>query len=168
MSSLPPGWEWEGDWEVETSGEVDQQGWAYGLDFGRIRYPPQPGAGSRSMSDMTRRRRCCPSTYTANDLTSTPYALALAVSGIYGKQKYGSNWDGCRLVRRRRRTASSLPASRTSSVGEEAVQEDDEPDRAVLGVVEPGDSLPLPFGWRTSGDRTDSPLHISMMLSSFV
>ena len=36
----PPGWEWEGAWQVDHSGNVDKDGWAYATDFGMMSYPP--------------------------------------------------------------------------------------------------------------------------------
>ena len=60
-----------------------------------------------------------------------------------------------RYVRRRRQVSRSLPSLRTTSdrqLAEQAESEAEETERVVLGSVQPGDSLPLPFGWRSSGE----------------
>ncbi|GLI59136.1 hypothetical protein VaNZ11_000961, partial [Volvox africanus] len=54
---LPPGWEWEGPWQVETAGHVDSNGWFYALDWPLLRYPPTPDQARRKITDMVRRRR---------------------------------------------------------------------------------------------------------------
>ncbi len=51
------GWEWEGPWEVESSGNVDPEGWAYAFDVTQLRYPPPPNSGSMKAHDFVRRRR---------------------------------------------------------------------------------------------------------------
>lgn len=49
------GWEWEGPWEVETTGNVDADGWAYGFDVGQLSWPPPPGSGIKKAHDFVRR-----------------------------------------------------------------------------------------------------------------
>ena len=51
LTSLVPaaGWEWVGPWEAED--------WAYGPDWGSMRYPPTTDAKTRSLVDFVRRRR---------------------------------------------------------------------------------------------------------------
>lgn len=34
------GWQWEGAWEVDKSGNTDKDGWAYGLNFPLLPFPP--------------------------------------------------------------------------------------------------------------------------------
>ncbi|KDD76764.1 hypothetical protein H632_c113p0, partial [Helicosporidium sp. ATCC 50920] len=59
---LEEGWQWlEETWHVDLSGSivdaVDDEGWSYGLDFGRVAHPFAPGAGLKSVADFVRRRR---------------------------------------------------------------------------------------------------------------
>ena len=64
-----------------------------------------------------------------------------------------------RYVRRRRQVSRSLPSLRTTSdqqLAERAEAEAEETERVVLGSVQPGDSLPLPLGWRSSGEPPGS------------
>ena len=35
------GWEWEGAWQVDTSGFTDKDGWSYATDFGLMTFPPR-------------------------------------------------------------------------------------------------------------------------------
>ncbi|GIL84698.1 hypothetical protein Vretifemale_13315, partial [Volvox reticuliferus] len=99
---LPPGWEWEGPWQVETAGHVDSNGWFYALDWPLLRYPPTKDQARRTVTDMVRRRR----------------------------------W-----LRRRRWIGVSAKGA-ASGGG---------PPRRLLGVVAPGDRLPLPLGWEAEG-----------------
>ncbi len=110
------GWDWEGPWELETAGDVDKEGWTYGVDFGGLAYPPVPGNQRKSLQHFVRRRR---------------------------------------YFRRRRQISKAAPA--TAPTGRQKPtgnsEEEEEVERVVLGSVSPGESLPLPFGWRNSGQK---------------
>ncbi|MEW5298732.1 MAG: hypothetical protein WDW36_001820 [Sanguina aurantia] len=54
---LLPGWEWEGVWQVEKTGNVDPEGWSYSFNWPGIRYPPLPQQASRKPTDFVRRRK---------------------------------------------------------------------------------------------------------------
>lgn len=56
---LPPGWEWVGEWQLDTSGNVDYEGWAYAVNFYQLRrWPPQnPKHKFKHCFDFVRRRR---------------------------------------------------------------------------------------------------------------
>lgn len=118
---LPSGWDWEGPWELETSGDVDKDGWTYGVDFGSLTYPPNPGNQNKALQHFVRRRR---------------------------------------YFRRRRQLPqkTDTPASNAERAAEDG---EGEVNRTILGVVQPGDSLPLPFGWRRSGKKHFWLLHVT-------
>jgi hypothetical protein len=100
---------------VETTGDVDKDGWAYAFDWPQLKYPPTPGSGIKRSHDFVRRRRWVRRRRQAA-LPSTVLDMAPAggAAGAGGKQAGGS--------------------------GEVWV-------RKVLGMVEPGDSIPLPHSW---------------------
>lgn len=54
---LKPGWEWEGVWQVEKSGNVDPEGWSYSFNWPGIRYPPLSAQASCKPTDFVRRKR---------------------------------------------------------------------------------------------------------------
>ncbi|KIY93003.1 hypothetical protein MNEG_14960 [Monoraphidium neglectum] len=109
------GWEWEGPWEVEASGDVDAEGWAYAFDWPGLKYPPSPGSGLKKSHDFVRRRR----------------------------------W-----VRRRRQSAlpstvlDITPAGGAADGGKQAAGSGEVWVRKVLGLVDPGGSVPLPHNWQ--------------------
>lgn len=58
---LPDGWTWDdAEWKIDLSGReteaVDRDGWQYGVDFGWLKFPPEPGNGKRSGKFIRRRR----------------------------------------------------------------------------------------------------------------
>ena len=53
----PPGWTWDGPWDVERGAGTDADGWSYGPDFASMPHPPPRGAGARGPVDFVRRRR---------------------------------------------------------------------------------------------------------------
>ncbi|GAB4822484.1 hypothetical protein N2152v2_009530 [Parachlorella kessleri] len=59
----PEGWHWlEEDWRLDMSGRdieaIDEEGWAYGLDFWAVReYPFLPHQAKKKVTDFVRRRR---------------------------------------------------------------------------------------------------------------
>ncbi|KAK9815130.1 hypothetical protein WJX73_008307 [Symbiochloris irregularis] len=114
---LPDGWEWDGQWEVEKRGHVDNDGWAYFADFSTARYPPPQGAQKRSLVDFTRRRR---------------------------------------IVRRRNPVPVPVPQQQAQQQQKRQRTAGSDGQRQVVGVVQPGESLPLPPGWRSS----DKQLHL--------
>lgn len=59
-----------------------------------------------------------------------------------------------RWVRRRRETPRRDRSNAQQSSERGDTEDADDSSRMMLGVVEPGDSLPLPFGWRTSGNTS--------------
>ncbi|KAK9819963.1 hypothetical protein WJX72_004515 [[Myrmecia] bisecta] len=70
-----------------------------------------------------------------------------------------STFDFCRRrrwVRRRRQIASSLlQARRSTSFRSDSIPRCADPnvERTVLGTIDPGESIPLPYGWRSSGKQ---------------
>lgn len=65
-----------------------------------------------------------------------------------------------RYFRTRREVPHTQPAAhnmRQPSSDRKAGVNVSEADRTILGVVEPGDSLPLPYGWRSSGEGPVAP-----------
>lgn len=63
VKPLPAGWEWDGDWFVDTSGSKnsrklrDEQGWMYAVDFDWFKKAPFPGEGECTSLHYVRRRR---------------------------------------------------------------------------------------------------------------
>ena len=48
--SLPSdGWRWDGDWTIDTSGNVDRQGWEYAVNFNSSTWAPKVGGTSRGL-----------------------------------------------------------------------------------------------------------------------
>lgn len=55
---LPSGWKWASTWSIDKSQFVDTDGWAYGPDYHRLKWPPSsPKSGTKSSRDAVRRRR---------------------------------------------------------------------------------------------------------------
>ena len=52
---LPEGWRWVGPWTVDRDHDVDDKGWAYGVNW-VTRWPPPRGSHKRGLN-ATRRRR---------------------------------------------------------------------------------------------------------------
>ena len=42
------GWEWEGAWQMDLSGNVDKDGWGYASDFTLMGFPPQKVPSTQS------------------------------------------------------------------------------------------------------------------------
>ncbi|KAK9834254.1 hypothetical protein WJX81_000411 [Elliptochloris bilobata] len=120
---LPDGWQWEGPWEVEVSRGTDPSGWSYAVDWGGLSYPPPPSAAYRKLCDFVRRRHW---------LRRRRRVLAAE----------GGDVDGRGLQR-----ADSVAAAAAAALRGEAGTP------SVLGVVQPGACLPLPYGWRTCGKQ---------------
>ncbi len=51
------GWEWDGQWTVETSGHADKHGWAHAGSWPALAYPFSAECGVRRPTDLVRRRR---------------------------------------------------------------------------------------------------------------
>jgi vacuolar protein sorting-associated protein 13A/C len=55
--SLPSGWRWTSPWKIEKSNFVDNDGWAYAVDFQNFNWPSPSWKSSKSPHDFMRRRR---------------------------------------------------------------------------------------------------------------
>ncbi|XP_051130647.1 uncharacterized protein LOC127251100 isoform X2 [Andrographis paniculata] len=56
--ALSPGWTWASTWTIDKSQFVDADGWAYGIDYQSLKWPPSsPMSGTKSVGDTVRRRR---------------------------------------------------------------------------------------------------------------
>ncbi|CAM8996430.1 unnamed protein product [Rhodiola kirilowii] len=55
---LQTGWQWTSSWNVDKSPFVDNDGWAYGMDFQHLNWLPNTQrSNSKSVADVVRRRR---------------------------------------------------------------------------------------------------------------
>lgn len=54
--SVPNGWVWTSDWRVDRSGAVDQDGWAYAIDFFTLMDWPPASSGEEATIFVRRRR----------------------------------------------------------------------------------------------------------------
>ncbi|KAE9602547.1 putative vacuolar protein sorting-associated protein [Lupinus albus] len=55
---LPPGWKWASGWSIDKFQYVDKEGWAYGPDLKKLKWPPTSSKFSTKLaSDVVRRRR---------------------------------------------------------------------------------------------------------------
>ncbi|DBA65521.1 TPA: hypothetical protein ACH3X2_003177 [Trebouxia sp. C0005] len=124
-----PGWEWDSPWEVELSPYVDKEGWAYAPDWAAMDWPPQNGAQKRGVVDFTRRRRWL--RRRRQDLTrsSPPPQEAPAPS------------------------PRQSPAARRTTLIRAIAAENSKKEvhRTLLGTVQPGDSIAVPYGWQKAG-----------------
>jgi hypothetical protein len=96
---------------------VDKDGWAYAFDWPQLKYPPTPGSGIKRSHDFVRRRRWVRRRRQAA-LPSTVLDMA---------------------------PAGGAPAA--GAGGRQAAASGEVWVRKVLGMVEPGDSVPLPHNW---------------------
>ncbi|KAL3132004.1 hypothetical protein ABBQ32_14227 [Trebouxia sp. C0010 RCD-2024] len=127
---LQQGWEWDSPWEVELSPCVDKEGWAYAPDWAAMDWPPQNGAQKRGVVDFTRRRRWL--RRRRQDLTRpSPPPQDPAPSP--------------------RQTAAARRTTSIRAIAADVAKK--EVHRTVLGVVQPGDSIPIPYGWQKAGKQ---------------
>ena len=144
------GWEWDGPWECED--------WAYGPDWGSIPYPPK--SGNPAVTDFVRRRRWVRRRRVApNQAQQTAGAPPmLTVDSLCGGRKRGGHVAGLKLTRVKSvhllaaagaRSSGDLPS--VGSLAEAAAAAEAALQLQVLGIVEPGEALPVPHGWRSSG-----------------
>lgn len=76
--SLPPGWSWAGDWQVDHPANTDQDGWQYGFNFLGMDWPPKPGQDHHTaMATTVRRRRWFRRRRRMHRAASTPGILLL-------------------------------------------------------------------------------------------
>ncbi|XP_019431159.1 PREDICTED: uncharacterized protein LOC109338390 isoform X1 [Lupinus angustifolius] len=55
---LPPGWKWASGWSIDKFQYVDKEGWAYGPDLKKLKWPPTSSKFSTKLAaDVVRRRR---------------------------------------------------------------------------------------------------------------
>lgn len=54
---LEEGWVWDGPWQIDISGHVDEEGWSYAPDFSTMKDPPKKGSEKKKVIDFTRRRK---------------------------------------------------------------------------------------------------------------
>ena len=57
VAAPPPGWRWDGAWEVEGGPGCDGDGWSYAPDFGSLPHPAPRAAAAKGAVDFVRRRR---------------------------------------------------------------------------------------------------------------
>lgn len=155
------GWEWEGAWQMDLSGNVDKDGWTYASDFTFMGFPPQrvsvannvssflsvfriqkseycsrsdgacichtlQGAGSKSMMDFVRRRRWVRNYCHSGTSSATTAATPIQLPG----------------------SAMATGAARSASDAGAA-----EGVERLLGIVQPGATLPLPQDWHIAGQQ---------------
>ena len=73
---LTSGWNWDGGWQVDTSGPVDKEGWTYGLDLGSLQFPFSSGHDSKGFGRIVRRRRLIRRSISANLLQCVPQPMS--------------------------------------------------------------------------------------------
>ncbi|DBB13383.1 TPA: hypothetical protein ACH3X3_005116 [Trebouxia sp. C0006] len=128
---LPEGWEWDSPWGVELSPYVDKEGRAYAPDWAAMDWPTQNGAQKRGVVDFTRRRRWLRRRRQA--LTPSPGSPCPLPKTITSCSPHNFNQLWCRAI-----------AAENSKK---------EVQRTLLGIVHPGDSIPVPYGWQKAGKQ---------------
>ena len=77
---LPEGWRWVGPWTVDRDHDVDDKGWAYGVNW-VTRWPPPRGSHKRGLN-ATRRRRWTRRRALIGDDSTRSDASASSVDGV--------------------------------------------------------------------------------------
>lgn len=77
-------------------------------------------------------------------------------------------FDVCLLVAASSSAADLASAPSVGALAESAIAASDSSARQVLGIAEPGENMPVPHGWRSSGRAVLENFACFMMVRSFL